>query len=147
MHEDKEMMARRIGQRGREEVELHLLAVTTPESLARASCGQGAPQRPQEGVLGRRGERCELREWLESSFYRRGRQQEGDVGGVHGQWVARVDVRGDVGGWGQGDITLETSAGGVGRAGREGVEREAPRVAALVGFPLWLRRVSVFGLL
>jgi hypothetical protein len=29
----------------------------------------------------------------------------------------------------------------------EGVEREAPRIAAHVGFPLWLRRVSVFGLL
>jgi hypothetical protein len=78
MHEDKEMMARRIGQRGREEVELHLLVVTTPACLARASCGQRAPQRPQEGVLGRRGERCELREWLESSFYRRGRQREGE---------------------------------------------------------------------
>jgi hypothetical protein len=49
------------------------------------------------------------------------------MGGIHSQWVAGAVVRDDVGGWGRGGVTLETSAGGEGRAGREGVEWEAPR--------------------
>jgi hypothetical protein len=61
------------------------------------------------------------------------------VGGGHGQWVAGAVVRDDVGGWGWGDVARMTSAGTGEARGKEGVEREAPRIAAHVSFPLRLR--------
>jgi hypothetical protein len=69
------------------------------------------------------------------------------MGGVHGQWLLRADVRGDVEGWGQGDITLETSAGEEGHAGRKGVERDASLVSAHVRFPSLIASIPEFGLL
>jgi hypothetical protein len=77
-------------------------------------------------------------------FYRARRAREGGAGGVHGQWVARADVRDDVGGWGRGGVMLETSAGGGGERGKDGVER-GEVLARACPSSAWLR-VQTIGL-
>jgi hypothetical protein len=50
------------------------------------------------------------------------------MGGIHGQWVAGAGVMDDLRGWGRGDVMQWTSAGGEGRAGREGSSGRLPEM-------------------
>jgi hypothetical protein len=80
------------------------------------------------------------REWLERPFYRQRRATVGAMGGVHGQWLSRADVRGDVGGSG-GVTSLRGHQQGAGKGEGSSGEREFEREASRGG----VLRVQGFG--